>query len=95
MISVYTARMTIAPVTTVCHSCGTDRMRSPLVRTLMMKAPMIVPKMVPSPPLSEVPPITTAAIASYSYPAPREGWAEFNREAISTPARPLNIPQSV
>ena len=40
--------------------------RRPLVSVLMINAPMIVPRIVPSPPLSEVPPITTAAIASSS-----------------------------
>ena len=37
----------MTPVTTVCHSCATDMMRRPLVSTLMMKAPMIVPRIVP------------------------------------------------
>ena len=58
--------MMITPVTTNCHSCATDKIRKPLVSTLMMKAPMMVPSIVPVPPLSEVPPITTAAIASSS-----------------------------
>src|SRR5262245_15983121 len=65
-MSAYTARMMITPVTTVCHSCATDRMRRPLVSTLMMNAPMMVPSIVPAPPLSDVPPMTTAAIASSS-----------------------------
>ena len=54
------------PVTTICHSCGTDRIRRPLVSMLMMNAPMMVPRIVPSPPLSDVPPMTTAAMASSS-----------------------------
>ena len=56
----------MTPVTMICHSCATDMMRRPLVSTLMMKAPMIVPRMVPTPPDSEVPPMTTAAMASSS-----------------------------
>ena len=58
--------MTILPVTTVCHSWGTERMRSPFVRVLMMNAPMAVPRIEPSPPESDVPPITAAAMASSS-----------------------------
>ena len=55
------------PVTTVCHSWATERMRKPLVSTLMISAPMIVPRMVPRAAAeSEVPPMTTAAIASSS-----------------------------
>ena len=65
-MSAQTARMMITPVTTVCHSWATDMIRKPFVSTLMMNAPMIVPRMVPEPPLSDVPPITTAAIASSS-----------------------------
>ena len=41
-------------------------MRRPLVSVLMMKAPMTVPRIDPSPPLSDVPPMTAAAIASSS-----------------------------
>ena len=61
----------------------------------MMKAPMIVPRIVPSPPLNDVPPITTAAMASSSYPAPKAGCAEFSRAAMITPAKPLKAPPSV
>ncbi len=56
----------ITPVTTNCHSCATDIIRKPLISTLMMNAPMIVPRIVPVPPLNDVPPMTTAAIASSS-----------------------------
>jgi hypothetical protein len=56
----------MTPVTTVCHSWATERIRRPFVSTLMINAPMIVPRMVPRPPLSEVPPMTTAAMASSS-----------------------------
>src|SRR5690606_6875152 len=65
-ISAYTARTTMAPMTTFCHSWGMDRIRKPLTSTLMMKAPMTVPRMLPVPPLKEVPPMTTAAMASSS-----------------------------
>src|SRR5207249_5077208 len=65
-MSRYTATMTMPPVTTVCHSCGTERIRRPFVSVLMMNAPMTVPRIEPSPPESDVPPITAAAIASSS-----------------------------
>ena len=49
----------------------------------MIKAPMIVPRIVPSPPLSEVPPITTAAIAS------SEGGEAHSAEAVRHRIREL------
>ncbi|MNT84959.1 hypothetical protein D3C72_2250600 [compost metagenome] len=56
----------MVPVTTVCHSWATERMRRPLASTEMMSAPISVPSTVPRPPESEVPPMTTAAMASSS-----------------------------
>src|SRR5437867_4792841 len=49
-MSRYTATMTMPPVTTVCHSCGPERIRRPFVSVLMMNAPMTVPRIEPSPP---------------------------------------------
>ena len=80
------------PTATDCHSCGTEMIRRPLVSTAMMSAPMTVPMMEPLPPWSDVPPMTTAAMASSSSPMPPVGWAELRREADSTPARPMNRP---
>jgi hypothetical protein len=51
---------------TFCHSWGMDMICRPLLSTEMMRAPMTVPMMVPLPPASDVPPITTAAIACSS-----------------------------
>ncbi len=51
---------------TFCHSCGIDMIRRPLLSTEMISAPMMVPMMEPLPPVSEVPPITTAAMACSS-----------------------------
>ena len=42
----------------------------------------------------DVPPITTAAMASSSYPRPNAGWAEFRRDAIRIPAMPQIAPAS-
>ena len=52
-------------------------MRRPLVSTAMMSAPMTVPMIEPLPPCSDVPPMTTAAIASSSSPGRRAGCAEL------------------
>ena len=46
----------------------------------------------PFPPVKLVPPSTTAAIASSSYPSPAVGCAEYNLEVIITPATAANIP---
>ena len=58
--------MTTRPVTTIFHWSGTPVIERPMVRVLMMNAPITVPTTLPSPPLSEVPPMTAAAIASSS-----------------------------
>ena len=41
----------------------------------------------PRPPIKLVPPTTTAAIASSSYPMPAVGWAEDKRDVTIKPAR--------
>ena len=46
----------------------------------------------PLPPVKLVPPSTTAAIASSSYPSPAVGCAENNLEVIIIPATDANIP---
>ena len=48
----------------------------PLFRTPIIKAPIIVPIILPSPPDRLVPPSTTAAIASSSKPVPALGDAD-------------------
>ena len=63
-----------------------------LLKTPIISAPIIVPLILPFPPVSFVPPSTTAAIASSSYPVPAVGWAEYNLEVIIIPAIADNIP---
>jgi hypothetical protein len=48
-------------------------MIKPFWSTLMMMAPIIVPKMLPSPPSRGVPPITTAATARSRSVLPAKG----------------------
>ena len=47
----------------------------PSARTPITNAPMSVPRMVPRPPISDVPPRTTAAMAFSSNVSPVAGWA--------------------
>ena len=49
----------MAPVTICCTQFGTPTCVHPVLMTVMRKAPIIDPAMVPSPPESEPPPITT------------------------------------
>ena len=46
----------------------------------------------PEPPVSRVPPMTTAAIACSSRPTPIVDWPDDDRAATSTPARPARRP---
>ena len=52
-----------------------------------------MPVIVPLPPAVLVPPITTAAIASNSNPAPALGWPVVILEANKMPAKPANKPE--
>src|SRR5882762_11643821 len=51
----------------------------PDVITPRINTPITVPVMRPTPPASDVPPITTAAIASSSYITPIPAWPEIAR----------------
>jgi hypothetical protein len=54
--------------------------------------PQSVPATDPSPPVSRVPPTTTAAIAVSSQPTPSAGWPAPYWAASSTPAIPARPP---
>jgi len=58
--------MITAPITVCWTNEETPSRLSPLRKTPMIKAPMRVPRMCPSPPSRLVPPITVAAMASSS-----------------------------
>ncbi len=58
--------------------------------TLSSSTPASVPLSEPAPPVSSVPPMTTAAIASSSRPSPIVGRPDEVCAATSTPARPAS-----
>ena len=58
----------------------------------MISTPIRVPPSLPEPPDMEVPPTTTAAIASISAPSPEVQVPEYRRDAMVMPARPAIRP---
>ena len=60
----------------------------------MIVAPMRTPATVPCPPISEVPPMTAAAMASNSMPRPAFACAERKRATKRTPVTALSAPES-
>src|SRR5690606_26418982 len=86
-----TTRARKAPLTT----CWNAEVRVPtwLIRlwiTPSSSTPAIVPVMPPAPPVSRVPPMTTAAMASSSRPMPRMVTPDDSRAALSAPASPAS-----
>src|SRR4051794_7720027 len=71
--SISTETMITMPTATNCQNGSTLMKTRPYWMTAMMRAPMTVPMIVPEPPNSEAPPITTAAIESSSSGSP--AWA--------------------
>ena len=65
--STATAKMMTAPLMTCCQNDDTPTMTRPSARKPMTNAPMRVPRIVPRPPESAAPPMTTAAMAFSSY----------------------------
>ena len=72
----------------------TPFMLSPLRNTPITNAPMAVPETVPTPPISDVPPMTALAIASSSYITPSFGCAVTRRDISTHPAIPASKPDS-
>src|SRR5581483_10817705 len=67
-------------------------MLSALFSTPINTAPINVPMTPPRPPMRAVPPTTTAAITSSSYPTPALGTPAPSRAASMTPANPTRSP---
>ncbi|CAM5253647.1 hypothetical protein SALBM135S_10157 [Streptomyces alboniger] len=63
--------------------------------TFRSSTPTSDPLMKPKPPVSRVPPMTTAEIASSSMPEPRMVTPETSHAALSAPARPAQSPERV
>ncbi|MNP29993.1 hypothetical protein D3C76_1230440 [compost metagenome] len=61
----------------------------------MTKAPIRVPRMVPRPPASEVPPSTTAAMAFISNAVPLAGWLASSCAETTIPAMAAQNPDRV
>ena len=61
----------------------------------MNNSPMTVPMTVPCPPAIGVPPISTALIASSSYPLPAYGSADIVKDVNSIPATAAQTPEMI
>lgn len=85
-VSSRTASAMTTPMTTCCQKAETDSRLRPLRSTASISAPISVPDALPTPPARLAPPMTTAAIASSSYPCAACGCAETRREARTMPA---------
>src|SRR3981081_2954855 len=75
VLIVTTTRRAI-PTKEIYHEGGAPRAIISERTAVKKNAPRIVPRMVPLPPVSRVPPTTTAAIDSSSIPVPRETLVE-------------------
>src|SRR5581483_7002082 len=87
-----TASTIAIPLITICQMLGTSSSASPLASTPMKTAPITASSTLPTPPLSAIPPTTTAAITSSSAPLPWYGTAIATCAVISTPASPAQAP---
>src|SRR3954465_14004384 len=80
-----TARTITAPLISICQNVETPRITRPSARKPMTNAPMSAPRTAPRPPISDAPPIPTAAIALSSNVSPAWGAAEVSSEAMIRP----------
>lgn len=84
----------IAPLATSWSAVFRPLRMNRLVITVKISRPRIDPMIVPRPPLSSVPPMITAAIASSSYRSPCVDDPVVVRAMISTAAIPQHRPDS-
>src|SRR5665647_3510045 len=87
-----TAKMSTTPLTTDCHAGSTRMIDRPMFSTPMMSAPTITPDTRPIPPVTAVPPMKHAAIASSSYMVPAFAVAAPAFDAVTMPATPARVP---
>src|SRR5262249_6432876 len=90
-----TAVTIIAPVTISCTQFGNPTCVQPVRMTVMRKAPINDPAIVPSPPDSDPPQITTAAITSSSSPTESVGSPTVSVLNSRIPASPASAPAIV
>lgn len=93
-MSSQTARITIRPVTRGCQFALTDNRFIPFSTSVRINAPIKVPKTLPTPPNSDVPPISTAAIAGSVRLSPMSASAEFSRARKIMEASPAMVPET-
>src|SRR5438105_3661826 len=85
------AAMMITPTTICCQKSGTFIRIRPLLMLEIITTPIAVPTTLPTPPKSDVPPITTAATAASRSPAPNSPFPASSRELrISPPMPPVS-----
>src|SRR3954453_4877387 len=88
-----TARTITAPLMSICQNVETPTITSPSARKPMTNAPIRAPRTLPRPPISDVPPMTPAAIAFSSNEVPAWGAAEVSSEAMIKPAIAAQKPE--
>ena len=89
-----TAATMMPPLTMFCASVDRPLMAKRLVMVEKTSTPSREPTMVPRPPLSSVPPMMAAAIASSSYRLAMAAWAELACAVSMIAAMPQQSPES-
>ena len=78
----------------LCSDEGTASTLRPFFNTPIVNTPSSVPGSQPLPRSNDVPPTTTAAIASNSMPIDAIGWPAFMRPVSSSAPTPAIMPPS-
>ena len=88
--------MISTPIRKKVHCGSVPTSRRPISNTPTINAPKNMPTMLPRPPNSEMPPITTAVIDWMlpNYPVDAVGDTDPNRPIITQPAMAQNSPAS-
>jgi hypothetical protein len=92
-MSMATTAMIKRPMTIRWMNGETPMRLQPFSSTAISSAPIVAPAIVPRPPVSEAPPITTAAMTRSSYSWPPAGLPERIRAESIIPASPAQAPE--
>src|SRR4029453_8763108 len=92
IVSSVTASTRTMPTTMSCSGASMPMSTMPDTSDCMTSAPSSAPTIVPMPPLTEVPPITAAAITLSSIPVPRLLTAALSRAIWTAAASPTSKP---